>query len=347
MKSCGYNFRCCAEAVSIFSLTVLALGGIFTGTSRAQQGDQDEDIAARARLFPDVGPGVRAIRRSAAGRYYILNAPGAAIGIYTAEGQRVGQVPANATKESAIVFGEDFDLDSTGRVYVADRGADAVKIFSPEGTLAMKFPVAAPTSVASLSRGEMAVASLRANRLVEIVDAQGKKVRDFGDLSDLAEHASLNRFLNVGRLLSDSSANLYYAFTYLPEPTVRKYDRYGSASMEVSLRALEYQPGAQAARREIWRQDQRSGTPNFRPVINAFGVDPQSQEIWVALGDELLHFDRDAIRHTSYRTYSVEGARVEPVAILVEPDRLILAADPLGIFDFARPGKPAPTATPH
>lgn len=345
MTSQDDNFRRCGAAAFALGLTLLALGGIFAGSSRAQQ--SDEDIVARARLFPDVGPGVRAIRRSAGGRYYILTAPGAAIGIYTAEGQRAGQVPANPTKESAIVFGEDFDLDSSGRVYVADRGANAVEVFSLEGALVAKFPVMAPTSVAALSGGEVAVAGLRANRLVEILDAQGKKIRDFGDLSDLAEHADLNRFLNIGRLLSDSAGDLYYAFTYLPEPTVRKYDRFGYAGMEVSLRALEYQPTAQAARREIWRQDQRSGAPRFKPVINAFGVDPQSQEIWAALGDELVHFDRDAVRHTSYRTYTAEGARVEPAAILVEPDRLILAADPLGIFEFARPDKVAPAATRH
>jgi hypothetical protein len=345
MKRCKCSFRDRGAAVFAFTLMVLVLGGVFADMSRAQL--SDEQIEARARLFPDVGPGVRAIRSGNAGRYYILSAPGAAIAIYARSGQREGQLPENPAKDSAIVYGEDFDMDSSGRIYVADRGANAVKVFSSDGTLAMKVPIAAPTSVASLSGGEMAVASLRANRLVEILDAQGKKVRDFGDRSDLAEHAELNRFLNIGRLLSDSTGNLYYGFTYLPEPTVRKYDRYGYAAMEISLRALEYQPPAQAARREIWRQDQHSGAPHFKPVINALGVDPQSQEIWVALGDELVHFDRDGIRHTSYRSYTVEGARVEPVAILVEADRLILAADPLGIFEFARPDKAAPGTTQH
>jgi hypothetical protein len=34
-----------------------------------------------------------------------------------------------------------------------------------------------------------------------------------------------------------------------------------------------------------------------------------------------------------------EGVRIEPKAILVEPGRILLAADPIGIFEFARPDK--------
>jgi hypothetical protein len=54
----------------------------------------------------------------------------------------------------------------------------------------------------------------------------------------------------------------------------------------------------------------------------------------------LVHYDRDGNRKgITYRTFSPEGARVEPVSILVEPDRLLLAADPIGVFAFARPDK--------
>ena len=31
------------------------------------------------------------------------------------------------------------------------------------------------------------------------------------------------------------------------------------------------------------------------------------------------------------------GARLKPTAVLVEPDRFLIAADPWGIFEFTRP----------
>ncbi len=323
--------------LAVFSIVASLAGGVL-----AQQ--DEKEILARARVFPDVSGGVRSIRRSSTGRYYILSAPGAAVGIYATDGTRVGQVPATPTKQAAIVLGDEIDLDTSGRLYVADRGAKDVKIFAPDGSLSQTIPAAAPTSVAALSGGEFAVASQRSKRLVEVFDGQGKKVRDFGELSDMAEHADLNRFLNVGRLLADAAGNLYYGFTYLPEPTIRKYDRFGYAAMEISVTLLEFQPAAQAERREIWRQDQRSAAPSFKAVISAFGVDLQTQQVWVALGDQLLQFDRDGNHRASYRTFTASGARIETVAILVEPDRLLLASDPLGIFDFARPDKPSSSA---
>lgn len=336
--------RCLARA-AVFLRCFVILAALSSLVASAPAQDDEKEILARARVFPEVGAGVRSIRRNSAGRYYILTAPGEVVGIYAADGTRVGQIPAAPTKQSAIVYGDDIDLDTSGRLYVADRGANNVKIFAPDGTLSQTFPAAAPTSVAALSGGELAVATQRSKRLVEIFDSQGKKVRDFGELSDLAEHEELKRFLNIGRLLGDPAGNLYYAFTYLPEPTVRKYDRFGYAAMEISVTTLESQPEAQAVRREIWRQDQRSAAPNFKAVISAFGVDPQTQAVWVALGDQLLQFDRDGNRRAAYRTFTAEGARIETVAMLIEPDRLLLASDPLGIFDFARPDKPSSGTT--
>jgi len=223
-------------------------------------------------------------------------------------------------------------------VYVADRGANAVKVFNPDGTLALVIPIAAPSSVVALPEGEVAVASMKSTRLVSVFDARGKVVREFGDPTEIADRRELNRFLNIGRLASDPAGHIYYAFDYLPEPTVRKYDSYGYAAFEITLTALEFQPAAQAARREIQRQE-RGSTPALKPILTAVGVDSATQEIWVALGGLLLHFDHEGNRRGTYRTFTREGARLEAVAILIEPDRLLLAADPLGIYDFPRPGK--------
>jgi DNA-binding beta-propeller fold protein YncE len=306
---------------------------------------EERELQAAARLFPEVGPGLRAIRRDSAGRYYVLTAPSAVVHVYASDGKPLALIPASPSKASDIVYGQGLDVDPAGRVYVADRGGNAVRVYDPNGRLALSIPVTAPTSVAVLPGGEIAVASGRSTHLVEVYDQQGKVVREFGDPSELAERADLNRFLNIGQLVTDPAGDIYYAFSYLPEPTVRKYNRYGYAAFEVSLVTTEYQPEAQAVRREIEQQDLRRSAPSFKPVVNAVAVDPDTQEIWVALGDELLHFDREGNHRETFRTFDREGARVEAISILVEPNRLLLAADPLGIYAFAHPDK-VPTSSP-
>lgn len=329
-----------SRLLSAFLSAGLLLASLGAAPARSQE--IEPELAPRARLFPDVGPGLKALKRDAAGRYYVLSAPGPAVAVYSPAGKRVGQIPRDAVGPAAIVYGEDFDLDASGSIYVADRGANAIKIYSPSGQLTQTIPIAAPTSVAVLPAGEIAVASLKSNRLVTVFDAAGKVVRQFGDLSDLAEHAELNRFLNIGRLASDPASDIYYAFTYLPEPTVRKYNRYGYAAYEISLATLEFEPRAQAERRDIFRLDQHNSPPELQKVINAIAVDPATQEVWVALGDDLIHFDRDGNKRAEYRTLAPDGSDLNATAILVEPRQLLLADDPQGVFEFARPDLPAP-----
>ncbi|MGH9866136.1 MAG: hypothetical protein ACRD4H_12040, partial [Candidatus Acidiferrales bacterium] len=217
------------------------------GISRAQD-DMEIEITARARLFPDIGPGIKAIRHDAAGHYYFLSTTDPAVRLYAADNTFLGQIPHDATGAAAIVYGEDMDVDTSGRVYVADRGANAVKIYSQEGKLAVSIPVNAPTSVAALPSGEIAVASLKSGELVTVYDIAGKDLREFGDISDLAEHQQLNRLLNIGRLADDPANHIYYAFSYLPEPTVRKYDAFGYSAYQISLKTIDVYPTAQAMR---------------------------------------------------------------------------------------------------
>jgi hypothetical protein len=76
-------------------------------------------------------------------------------------------------------------------------------------------------------------------------------------------------------------------------------------------------------------------------------VDPATQEVWGSVGNLLFHFDKDGNRIGVYSLYSTESASIKPNVILVEGDRLVMAADPFGIFAFPRPDllKPAPPAS--
>jgi hypothetical protein len=333
-------------SVSLMVAMVFALAGVAKLPNlRAQE--LDIELISTAHLLPDVGPGLRAIHRDASGRFYVLTAPGTFISMYSADGKTVGRIPAVTTKEVSLQDATDFDLDSSGRVVVADRGANAIKTFNSAGHDQNSFPVTAPAFVAALSSGEIAVASLHSRKLVEIYDKDGRWLRNFGERTNLADHSELNRSLNLGKLIADPTNHLYYAFSYLPEPTVRRYDHLGNTSLEISLSTLEFAPVAEATRHQISEQDQKPGAPIFKPVINAVGVDPQSLDVWIAMDDELTHFDREGSRRgETYRTYTAQGDRVVPISILVEPDHLILAGDPVGVYLFPRPDK-APGIAPE
>jgi hypothetical protein len=88
---------------------------------------------------------------------------------------------------------------------------------------------------------------------------------------------------------------------------------------------------------------EREPDTKVKPVIHALGVDRASQQVWAAIGDMLLRFDRDGNLLDIYRVATTQGAALQPVGILVEPDRILLVADPAGIYEFARPDKTQPT----
>lgn len=324
-------------------ITVFFVGAISAGcapsAARAQEPYQFEsDLVAKKHLFPSVSAGIHMVRRGPGGSYYVLAAPAPAVMIYDSKGARAGQVPSDAAskiKGAALVYGESFDVDQDGRVAVCDRGANAVKIYGADGSLAASIPVHTPVSVVFLSGGELAVSSPSYDHLVTVYDLTGKTTRDFGDREEIADRAEVNSQVNFGHLAADAAGNTYYSFDFLPEPTVRKFDRAGYLSMEISLATPEFQPAAQAARKAIARSD--TGVPSLHRIISALGVDPQDQELWVAIGTLLMHFDKDGQRIASFRTYMPDGARLEPSFILVEPTRLIMGSDPLGAYEFPKP----------
>src|SRR5260370_16164603 len=113
--------------------------------------------------------------------------------------------------------------------------------------------VTAPLSVAALPDGEVAVATLREPHLVVVFDKNGRDVREFGDPEPLTERTDLNRFLNMGELASDAQGHLFYVFSYTPVPTVRQYDRFGYADLDIQYTALQATTEAQSVQPEIQR----------------------------------------------------------------------------------------------
>ncbi len=325
--------------MSVVILVAVAAGW---NHSRAHADDQEfsRDLLARSRVLSEIGPGVAAIKVDSAGRYYVLADPASMILIYQADGERVGQIPNAHSRGAKIVYAQDIDVDSSGRLFVADRGANAVKIFEPDGSLDATIPVSGPMSVAALSGGEFAIAGLRSRQLINIFDAQGKLVRSFGEIPG----TSAKQSLSPGRVYGDSSGHIYFVFNDLPDLTLRRYDRFGYASYEVSLPTSEFTPQGEAKRWTTITIEQGDVPSLTKPAIHALGVDPITLELWIAIGDELVHFDKDGNRRASYRTSTKDGVRIDASAILIERNRILVAADPQGIFEFDRPEGQSPAS---
>ncbi len=83
-----------------------------------------------------------------------------------------------------------------------------------------------------------------------------------------------------------------------------------------------------------------------KSVITAVGIDPATHEIWAGIGDTLVHFSKTGDPLEIYNLTMKGGTPLKPTAILVEPDRFLIAADPWGVFEFARPDRPV-SAVPN
>ena len=324
----------------------LCLAAILLAGARSEV---DEQLLAKGRVFPNIGPGLRAIRHGPNGKYYILASPAVGVAVFDSSGKQLEVIDApprepaaDKTGQPAMGFGEDCDVDPKGDVYVADRGSNLINLFSPDGKPVRSFPVNAPTSLVALPEGEVAVTSAMQTHLITVYGPNGRVVREFGSPESLSDREDLNRYLSIGRLASDSQGRVYYGYTYMPEPLVRQYDRFGYAGLDFQITGLDAYPEAQVTRKaivEMEKEEKRKGPISLRQILTAFGVDPVNGDVWMALHNTLIHFDKEANRRSEYQIYTPKGARLEANTILVEEERLLIGADPLGVYEFPRPDR--------
>jgi hypothetical protein len=331
------------------SLLVLAFAALclcLVAVLKAFPSEIDDQLTAKRRVFSPIGPGLRQIRRGANGNYYVLVSPSAGVLTFDAKGKQlsvVGAAPesalANAEAHPPIGFGEDCDVDSQGNIYLADRSYNLVTVFSPEGKQLRSFPVDGPISIAALPDGEVAVTTLQRAHLFTVYGANGKVLREFGDLESLSTRSDIDSILNFGRVVSDPQGHIYFGFTYMPEPLVRQYDRAGYAGQSFEFTGVDAFPEAQATRKEIERLEENNKPATLHPILTAFGVDPVAGDVWMGLHNTLVHFDKDGIRRSEYQIYTPKGVRLEASIILVQDETLWIGADPLGVYEFERPDK--------
>lgn len=335
---------------TLLALEAAALLVCLVAAVHALPSEIDAQLTARRRLFAPIGPGLREIRRAGNGNYYVL-ASSVGVTVFDAQFKQLSvigappETPVSGTAGSApVAFGEDCDVDAQGNIYVADRASNLINVFSPEGKQLRAFRVNAPVSLAALPDGEVAVTTLDRTHLVSIYGADGKIAREFGDPETISSRADVDQLANFGRVVSDPQGHIYFGFTYLPEPLVRQYDRFGYGGQTFEFTGMDAFPEAQATRKEIDRLESASRKdagkpPILRAILTAFGVDPVGGDLWMGLHNTIVHFDKDGIRRSEYQVYTTKGARLEASVILVQEQTLLIGADPLGVYEFARPDK--------
>ena len=187
------------------------------GTRWAGPAEIDDDLMASRRVFPGIGPGLRAVRHSANGNYYVLASPSLGLAIFDAKGKQISVIGApppapvtNKAGRAAIAFGEDCDVDAEGNVYVADSVYNLVTEFSPDGKQLRSFPVNSVLSLAVLPEGEVAVSKLQQSHHVTVYGLDGKVAREFGETESLSTRSDVDRYMNLGRVASDPQGHIYY-----------------------------------------------------------------------------------------------------------------------------------------
>src|SRR5271167_1841476 len=101
------------------AIVICAALALVAGAARtAQDLNPETALNARRRLFPAIGPGLRALHRDAHGRYYVLAGASTFVNIFSDDQEAEGQVPATGPRGTGVVFAEDFDVDSSSRVYI-------------------------------------------------------------------------------------------------------------------------------------------------------------------------------------------------------------------------------------
>ena len=154
-------------------LKILAVMCLLLSAASAARAQIDADLVAKRRLFAPMGPGLKQIREGADGKIYVLASPSPGLVVYSPEARRLltmreaaGLSPAalaeaQASGDVLVEFGEDFDIDAEGTIYVADRAANNVQIYSKEGRHLKTIAVKAPVAVAAMPEGEIAVATMQ------------------------------------------------------------------------------------------------------------------------------------------------------------------------------------------
>ena len=241
-----------------FWIAALALSLAGMAPIPAAGQDLHNMVSSEGRVFPQVNGGIIAMREDSAGRFYVLANPGRTLQIFDGKGSPLGQIPGPDSTLLKFSYAVDFDIAANGDIVVADRGANTVYTFGPDGSLKSKASVFAPTSVVALSNGELAVTTLRTEHPIEIFEENGRYVRGFGEphvisnpSPDDENAAPPPPLADTGRIIGDSTDNLYFAVLSPTNPQIKKFDRFGYAAFSTNVPFETDLPGGEEDRVQV------------------------------------------------------------------------------------------------
>lgn len=189
-----------------------------------------------------------------------------------------------------------------------------------------------------LSTGEICVVGYPHKGLISILDSSGHLVREIGETVQVVPEPKLNAFLNSGKLAVDDSDNIYFAFTWLPKPTVRKYDKTGRLVVEFHPYGQQLEQASQRARQGIERRLVEGGIGGSA-VIFGLGIDPKTKDIWVSSGGWIHRYDKSGNPKDTMHFVDQDGRPINVDEILMHDDQVYVVCRVTGVYEFDYPAE--------
>ncbi len=217
----------------------------------------------------------QAVAASEDGKFYIYHSDN--LSIYSKNRSLLAKIDI-----SFAHYPSDVAVDSQGQAYLFNSTANQIMILTPSGELAGSLNVIQPFSMAVLSNGNIVVASPNNGKLIHIYDSSGHKLQSIGDIKLFDSKNSIeNAFLNRGKVVVDSSDNIYYIFKYALVPTVLKFSKDGHLISELSIEGKAINLQLDMARNYLaTKPAEEVGSID---IINSAAIDPITNHLWVCM----------------------------------------------------------------
>lgn len=234
-------------------------------------------------IFLESLQGSTRLRVDREGNIYILNRNDSSILAYDKHFALLRRVGSFGQGPKDLNRPSDFAIDRFGNLVVADKGNDAIKVFSKDGSLVRNFRQEKIYSVDVLSNGDIVAVSERDNQLIRVLSPDGHLVRYVGEpVPTDSEKLSprLHIYLNRGVLLVDWQDNIFWVGGRLPTPMIRKYSQQGELLLQFQPSGQTIESVAARARQQLADKLQ-TNTVGAVGTLNGIHVDRRTGEIWV------------------------------------------------------------------